>query len=91
MCKNVFLNKKTEFHANRPDPRYVAKDNMVVTTYSLGKLCQRWAEHSTLDAIKQHFSTLNSNVDFNDFLLGFRKRRNKRFIYSSYNEIWKVS
>ena len=63
---------------------------MVVTTYSVGKLCQHWLQHSTLQAVKQHMLKLKENIDVTDFILGSRNPRSKRLIYAMYNEIWKV-
>ena len=90
MQKIVFEQIGTGFSANRPDPWYFPADTMAVTIYSLDKLCQKWSEHSSLDGIKEHFSTLNDKMDFTDFLLGPRKQRQKRFLYPIYNEIWKL-
>lgn len=91
-CHARFLNNMKGFRINRPDPRYTETQHSgVVTTYSVGKLCLEWLQHSTLDEVKEHLSLLSDDTDLQDFLLGPRKPPHKHFLYTGYSELWKVS
>ncbi|KAJ1169814.1 hypothetical protein NDU88_001704 [Pleurodeles waltl] len=80
------------YQTSRADPRYVSPEHAdIITTYSVGKLCQQWLKTSTLDAVKLHLTLLSNDTDLQDFLSGPRVPRKKRFIYEVYNEIWKLS
>lgn len=81
-CQHRFYNTTPGSSQDRPDLRFTSP--YTVTTYSVGKLCQQWLEHSSLDSVKHHLSELSDDINLSDFILGPRKPRQKRFIFGTY-------